>query len=183
MKPNKLTYFLFTVVGILIFTGCGMKPGSSGKSSKFFETFYAGSKNGTQYFIKPLDFADADKQGAAVDFTLRDADFQGDSTTVNYTLTTSRQLPADQAISFVDANGKSIFQTRMVERLFQERTKTGYLARYTSKAPNPAVASAFEQTDMTLRVFTEGEGTLIFLPSGKTQSAMQEVNRNLFSLY
>lgn len=185
-KINARLLFLFLLSSAFVFlaTACGgVKPQLGGKSSKYFETFYAGSDGGTQYFIKPLAFVAADKQQLSVDFTLRDLRFEQDSTTINYTLITDQQLPEDQEIVAIGANQQTLFTTERAERLFQERTKTGFLARYTARAANVDVSKAFSDANLSFRLDTDNGQTVMLLPTQKTRSALPDIYLNLFSLY
>jgi hypothetical protein len=183
MKNKPCFPFLLILLSVAL-CGCGgLKPGTNGKAGKYFETFYAGAEGGTQYFIKPLAFVDEEKRSITVDFTLRDINFSEDSTTVNYTITTDTQLPDDQSIFAVNAAGELLFKTASVKRLFQERTKTGFLARYTALAPNTAVAKAFKTPELRLQSQLEDGQLLSFAPDNRAQGAIEIIYRNLFSLY
>lgn len=179
MLRNPLLFLCLLILA----SGCGVRPGTSGRSNKNFETFFAGSGAGTQYFVKPLTFYGPGKQSASVDLTLRDQDFAEGTTTINYSLATEQQLPEKYAIAVIDANGDEVFRTASVERLFQERTRTGFLARYSGKAPNPRVADAFRSGIFLLRTTLPDGRQLSFAPNAKSQTAIKDLYRDLFSLY
>lgn len=181
--PNRCYLLLLPVFCLLISSCGGLKPGSSsGKSGKHFETFYSGNGNGTQYFVKAVEFETADKETMTVDFTFRDARFKKDSTTVNYTITSSVQLADEQYLSAVDENGKVLFETEKVFRLFQERTKDGFLSRYTSKAPNTKVGKAFSKGSFNFKTTVDGK-PMEFQATKKTSGIIQDLDRSIFSLY
>lgn len=69
----------------LLFTSCiSVRPSGTRSGGKAFETFFIGEQ-GTQYFIKPLEFSHG-KEVLQADFTFRYLDQMRDSVTVNVSL-------------------------------------------------------------------------------------------------
>ncbi len=167
---------------MLTLLSCGIRPTvSSGGSSKYYTIFYAGAEQGAQYFINPHAFATEAGQTLTVDLTFRDGKFATDSATVNYTLASDRQLGPRQGISLYDETGERVFSVTGVDRLFQERTKQGFLSRYTSKVANLSLARGYARAGHTYRTELEGR-SLTFLPTRKTQQLVAAVERDIFSL-
>lgn len=179
--PKLTTLFLPFIFLTLLACG-GLKPTSGGRTSKLYETFYTGAETGTQYFIKPLKFTGEADGGLFVDFTFRDGRFEDDSTTVNYTCVTPVRLGPEVNLLATDASGKELFTTAIPSRLFQERDKDGYRARYTSKIDNAIFVNQIGKQDLRFMIETDGK-TYLFIPTPKTKKMLGEIDRQLLSLY
>ncbi|MCC6726639.1 MAG: hypothetical protein IT258_19210, partial [Saprospiraceae bacterium] len=86
---NKIKYIFFPLnfrLLLLLFIpllSCfSLKPGGVKSGKRLFETFYVGT-DGTQYFIKPLEFTADNKEVLKLDVTFRQKDISEDSATVN----------------------------------------------------------------------------------------------------
>ena len=167
---------------LLMFACGGVRPGATGKHSKLYTAFYTGSESGTQYFIKPLQFSGEGQEALIIDVTFRDGNFTEDSATINYTLTTSTQLDKQEPITAVTPSGETVFTTKEVTRLFQEREKDNFRTRFSGLVSNGNMIRALQQKDIRFKRSKSGV-TTIYSPSPRTINRLRELNEQLLSLY
>jgi hypothetical protein len=104
----------------------GMKPGGASAGNKLYETFFVGEE-GSQYFIKPLEFKNEKKEKVVMDFTLRYKDDIKDSALVNFTIISEDNIKSVDQILL--ENGVVSSKNQKINLLFVKRESVWVVGR------------------------------------------------------
>lgn len=175
---KQFTLILFLIVGTLGVSCGGVKPATAKGSQNLFETFYVGDE-GTQYYIKPLDFKQ-EKEKLKVDITFRYKDEVKDSASINITLLGSKFLKEINAITFENPNAR--FTSKQVELMFNDVKNKGYASRFTTRVPLSQVYPLFLNSDWKISI-EHNKGKETYMPTSKAQKSIGKLQRGLFVLF
>ena len=165
---------------LLMFSGClSIKPSTTKSGKKYFETFYVGEE-GTQYFIKPVLFKDEKSNEVLVlDITFRYKNKIKDSAIVNFSIKSSIIY---KTIDSLKLSNKGIaIKSDKVELLFNEKNKTGYTSRYSTKFSLKEIKEMFNNDAWEMTIYNQNKITR-YEPGSKTISAINALRVNVFVL-
>lgn len=179
MKNSQL-FKIFAAVLIAAASACGgMKPGGASAGNKLYETFFVGEE-GSQYFIKPLEFKNDQKEKVIMDFTLRYKDDIKDSALVNFTIISEDNIKSVDQILL--ENGVVSSKNQKINLLFVKRESDGFHCRFTFKTPLTEITELFSNSDWKVTTST-GANNKIFYPTSKTQKSIEALNYNVFQIF
>lgn len=180
---NNFTFLkVFIAISSFAFlTGCGQVKIAGVKSGKkFFETFYVGEE-GTQYFIKPLLFVNAqNEEELQMDFTFRYKDEVKDSVIVNLSLLSSTIFKSIDSLSL--SNSSHTVGSKKVNLLFNERKKKLFHSRFSTKISLLQLQEIIEKDDWKIMVYS-GETPLTYAPNKKTRKVLNKLKEAIFTLF
>lgn len=163
---------------VILLTGCyAGKTGGSGRIAKYVEEFYTG-EDGIQYFIKALDYEDANGEEAKVDFTFRNKNKETDSVTVNMTFLTKKTDTLHSIELSTDSLNK---KTTDIVHFFTERKKEFYAQRSSLRISYNDFEKAFTDATHQLKLQTASE-TLVLKPTSGAIKSMNTIKLNKLDL-
>lgn len=171
----------FALVFALFFlSSCiGLKSGGANSAQRLFETFFVG-EDGTQYFIKPLEYKNADKDKLFIDYTFRYKNAVKDSVTMNFSVYFDFIIKNFEEFELVSDNYS--LKTDKVDFMFTEKQKKEFHSRFSVKMPFSQVLKIFK--DETFKIKVSNQNTsYTFYPVRKTEKAMEEMNEKLFLIF
>lgn len=190
MKPTENTktfisygrIFLLLIMSSLTITSCfSVKPSSTKSAKNYFESFFVGDE-GTQYFLKPLEFNSKGSKGELnIDFTFRYKNQVKDSVIVNYSITGENMIKALNEAYFQNSNAS--FHLNNIELLFNEKKDDKFMSRFTSKCSMADLIQLFQDENITMTLTDENNQSYIFSPSKSTKKAIKSINDNLFVIF
>jgi len=168
----------FAVPFLLLCSCVSVKPSTTKSGKKYFETFYV--ENGTQYFIKPLALSGLGSDGdLLMDFTFRD----GQSSTKTAILNLS--IYRDEKVASIDSlliySESSHFSATTPKLLFHERSKKGFVSRYTAGIGSSDITTLFEGDDWKILIYSQGN-PLEYSATKETKKAIATLDEDLFAL-
>lgn len=172
---NNLLY----LVSIILFTvSCSpLKTKKMNKSTGgLYETFYVG-KEGTQYFIKELEFKSKTNEMLAIDFTFRynhnKTSNQENSVIANYTFSNHRNIKID---SFLVGNK---LRKKIQRTIFKEKEKNKILTRQSVEISLGSLCDVLSQNN--LEVILKGDNEILsFKPKKNTTKKVLSLQNNLW---
>ena len=144
-------------------------------NGKLFESFYIGKGN-SQYFIKPLDFKNADKSKVSVDITLRTSKTPGKTVTINLSFFSDTENFTIDSIIFIGDSSK--IQLEEVEPLFYEKRNNSFLSRYTSTFNYEKFIEHFSANNMSFMIYNS-KGRVEYKSTTKTRKKVRYINQYL----
>jgi hypothetical protein len=157
----------------------GMKPGGASAGNKLYETFFVGEE-GSQYFIKPLEFKNDQKEKVVMDFTLRYKDDIKDSALVNFTIISPDNIKSiDQVLL---ESGTASSKSKKVDLLFVKRESDGFHCRFTFKSPLTEITELYGNNEWKITT-TSGSASKIFYPTSKSRKSIEALNYNVFQIF
>ncbi|GAB3223985.1 hypothetical protein J0A67_09945 [Algoriphagus aestuariicola] len=133
-----------------------------------------------QYFIKPILLKNIEKEEYLMaDFTFRHQNEATDSVTVNFSI--EGDDLHKKIDSLVISSSSVAFATKRIELLFNEKSKRGYVSRYTTKVSLNDMRHLFGQGTWDYTIYNETLSNS-FLPTPKSKKAISAINNNLFIL-
>jgi hypothetical protein len=180
MKGSFNIHSIAILLAFLMLQGCfSLRPGSTKTGKKYFETFYVGPE-GTQYFIKPLEFESVGSdETLEMDFTYRFRDVVTDTAIVHFSVYGPSIIRSLQSISVLAAGEELTVEG--VELMFNETKKDGFRSRFECFMPLSGVEKLFSHPEWTVVVCGDWP-CREFEASGKTQKIIPELDQNLFIL-
>lgn len=164
---------------ILCSSCSSIKPTTTKSGKHYFETFYAGA-DGTQYFIKPLSFIDSEtKEELLVDIAFRYKDQVKDSAIVNFSIKSPSLYKAVNSLSITTTAVH--VAARDIRLLYHEKSKDGFISRFTTKIPLREVQQMFDSAAWTFTVHYPTQATA-YRPSKKTVKAIATLSQKVFIL-
>jgi hypothetical protein len=187
MKNNKFKHWisnriklisLFSV--LLILSSCfSIKPSSTKSGKNYFETFYVGD-NGTQYFIKPFLFNNNIlDENLLLDITFRYKNELKDSSIINFSIKSSVIYKSVDSIKI--SNNLFTVKNNKIELLFNEKTKSGFLSRFSTKISLKETKELFQVDTWEMLVFQKNKSTK-YEPNKKTKKAINIMRDKVFIL-
>jgi len=173
----KLVWFILL---LLIFSGClSIKPSTTKSGKNYFESFYVGEE-GTQYYIKPILFKDEKtNEDVILDITFRYRTEIKDSAIVNFSIISSIIY---KTLDSLKLSNKDIeIKSGKVELLFNEKNKTGYKSRYSTKFSLKEIKEMFNNDAWEITIYNQNKITR-YEPKRKTSSAINAVRDKVFVL-
>lgn len=173
----KLVSFILL---LLMFSGClSIKPSTTKSGKNYFDTFYVGEE-GVQYFIKPVLFKDEkSNEDLILDITFRYRNEIKDSAVVNFSIKSSIIY---KTIDSLKISNKDIeIKSDKVELLFNEKNKTGFTSRYSTKFSLKEIKEMFNNGAWEMTIYNQNQITR-YEPQRKTISAINAVRDNIFVL-
>lgn len=175
--PIKLISLIFL---LLIFSGClSIKPSTNKSGKKYFETFFVG-EDGTQYFIKPFLFKDEkSNEELLLDITFRYKNEIKDSAIVNFSINSSAIYK--NIDNFKLSNSEIVIKSNNIELLFNEKSKTGFISRYSTKFSLVEIKEMFNRDTWKAVIVNQNKIT-IYKPHKKAIKVINALRDNVFIL-
>lgn len=173
----KLVSFILL---LLMFSGClSIKPSTTKSGKNYFETFYVGEE-GTQYFINPILFKDEkSNEDLVLDITFRYRNEIKDSAIVNFSIKSSMIYKTIDSLKL--SNKDIAIKSDKVELLFNEKNKTGFTSRYSTKFGLNEIKEMFTNDAWEVNIYNQNKITT-FKPHRKTFKAINTVRDKVFVL-
>lgn len=187
MKNTLIRYYytlhfklVFSILISLMFSGClSIKPSTTKSGKNYFETFYVGEE-GTQYFIKPILFKDEkSNESLVLDITFRYRNEIKDSAIVNISIKSSIMYKTIDNLKFSNKDIEII--SNKVELLFNEKNKTGFTSRYSTKLSVKEIEEMFNNDVWEMTVYNQSKITR-YEPQRKAIRAINTVREKVFVL-
>jgi hypothetical protein len=163
-----------------MFSGClSIKPSTTKSGKKYFETFYVGEE-GTQYFIKPILFKDEkSNEDLVLDITFRYRNEIKDSAIVNFSI---KSPMIYKTIDSLKLSNKNIaIKSNKLELLFNEKNKTGFTSRYSTKFSLNEMKEMFTNDAWEVNIYNQNKITTL-KPHRTTFKAINTVRDKVFIL-
>ncbi len=172
--------FVSFILLFLMFSGClSIKPSTTKSGKKYFETFYVGEE-GTQYFIKPILFKDEkSNEDLILDITFRYRNEIKDSAIVNFSIKNSIIYKTIDSLKL--SNKDITIKSDKVELLFNEKNKTGFTSRYSTKFSLNEIKEMFTNNAWEVNICNQNKITT-FKPHRKTFKIINTVRDKVFVL-
>lgn len=180
MKSIKKIFFGLLILIPFVFNSCFSVKTQSSKSGKhLYESFYVGEE-GTQYFIKPLEFISPNsKTKMLLDATFRYKDTIKDSAIVNFSILQPEKYPPIKSLDF--SNGQIKYSSILVELMFYQKKKNLIESRYTSKFALADYVDFFCIDN--IKIIVNGDSvTTHFAPTKKTVKNIGIIKDKVFVL-
>lgn len=139
--------------------------------------FFSGEE-GSQYFIKPLQFESAkSKEKMDADFTFRDRP-KDSSMIANFSLLSKKELLNPSQIMLVssDANDTVIFE--LVNQIYSEKRNDLFVNRIATKAKKSAITKLILQKYPTFIVKFQKED-IVFKPTKTSLNSLEKLRKRL----
>ena len=176
-SPVKLVSFILL---LLIFNGCLLiKPTTTKSGKNYFETFFVGEE-GTQYFIKPILLKNKkSNEDLLLDITFRYRNEIKDSAIVNFSIKSSVIYKTIDSLKL--SNNDIAIKSNKVELLFNEKNKTVYISRYSTKFSLKEINELFTNDAWVVVIYSQNKITT-YKPQRKTIRAINTVREKVFDL-
>lgn len=163
----------------VILSSCASyKPQTTKAKAKLYETFFVG-KEGTQYFIKPLNFENNEKENILFDFTFRcRKEIKGDAIT-NFTFVGNKNIK--QVDSLKISTPKESLTIRDINYLFSKKDKTEFSCRFSYNQKLTETVKLFQSDDWQVILFNENE-SIKFTSQKSTQKKIKILRNEIFSM-
>lgn len=183
LKINHKTP-VFQIFCFLLFLstlgGCfSIKPSTTKSGKNYYETFYVGDA-GTQYFITPIYFNnESTKEGILFDITFRHKNEIKDTATVNFSITSPSMYKNIDSIKMAN----KIFEIKndKLVLLFNEKNKTGFTSRYTTKISLKQIKELFNDGTWEIIVYSQNK-SITFIPDIKSVKRINTIRERVFIL-
>jgi hypothetical protein len=171
---------LSLISSIVLLDSClSVKPSATKSGKNYFESFYTG-ESGTQYFIKPLVFiAKNSNDKLFIDFTFRYKNEIKDSVIVNFSIVSASMYRSID--SLIISNKNTYIESNSVDLLFNEKKKTTFLSRFTTRFSLKETNELFQNSEWIITLKNQNQKTP-FRPSGKSNNAIVTLKNKLFVL-
>lgn len=165
---------------MLICSGClSIKPAATKSGKKYFETFFVGEE-GTQYFIKPIFFkGENSNENLFLDISFRYRNEIKDSATVNFSIKSSLLYKKIDSLSLFNKNNK--IESDQVALLFNEKSKTGFTSRYSTRISLDRIKEIFNDDAWEMTIYNDNIRTS-YKPHKKSIRAVNAVRDQIFVL-
>lgn len=165
---------------VLMFGGClSIKTATTKSGKKYFETFYVGEE-GIQYFIKPVLFKDEkSNEDLILDISFRYRDEVNDSAIVNFSIKNS--IIHKTIDSLILSNNDFTIKSDKVELLFNEKNKTGFTSRFSTKFSLNEIMEMFTNNVWKVNIWHQNKIST-FKPHRKTLKIINTVRDKVFVL-
>jgi hypothetical protein len=165
---------------LLMFSSClSIKPSTTRSGKNYFETFYVGEE-GTQYFIKPILFKDGKSSEALLlDITFRYRNAIKDSAIINFSIKSSIIYKTIDSLKL--SNKDITIKSDNVELLFNEKNKTGFTSRYSTKFSLNEIKEMFTIDAWEVYIYNQNKINT-YKPHRKTFKTINTVRDKVFVL-
>lgn len=163
-----------------LFLSClSIKPGGVRSSKTLYEEFFVG-EDGTQYFIKPLDFNTESKELLKLDITFRYKNEIKDSARFNISLL------GEDVIKKIDSvqikNDSKVISLNNVSLIFVSKEKKYINCRFLSTCPLDEVCEMFANSQWQIDIYYNGKQKC-YTASKKTEKSIGLLQANIFVLF
>ncbi len=172
--------FVLFILILLTFSSClSIKPSTTKSGKNYFETFFVGEE-GTQYFIRPILFKDEkSNEDLVLDITFRYRNEIKDSATVNFSIKSSIIYKTIDSIKILNKDNK--LESDQIVLLFNEKSKTGFTSRYSTKFSLKEIKEMFNNDGWEIIICNQNKITT-YKPHRKTITAINRVRDSIFVL-
>ncbi len=178
-NTSYLQYISIFLISLMLFGCFSVKPSTTKSGKNYFETFYVGEA-GTQYFINPIYFNnDALNEGILFDITFRHKNEIKDTATVNFSITSSSIYKTIDSIKI--SNKDFEIKNDKLVLLFNEKNKTGFTSRYTTKISLKQIKEIFDNGTWEIIVYSQNK-SINFIPDIKTVKRINTIKDRVFIL-
>lgn len=175
----RAALFLF-ISGIILL---GMQACTGAKSAnsggKLYKTFYAGDQ-GTQYFIKPLEFNSSDKSVIRMDFTFRYTGTDTSSVTVNYSVIAP--VVVKSIDSLVVHSGNTHIAMLNHSLLFNEADNNVFISRFSAKMPLTSLNALMSDQEWVVTPYAPNYNQAFDI-SRKSAKSLEALSTGLFQVF
>lgn len=179
---RHITRFTLIFAAIFAFSQCSvMNTNSSGKASRgLFTSFFVGD-DGTQYFIKPLEF-DGVEGGdeLLIDFTFRHRDEVTGDARLNTSLLTPDLVKEIDSVKF--RNTAHTVVTKTSELMFNQRQNSNIESRHEVYLPLADMNQLFGNPDWEIIFYYSGKQRS-FKADKRTRKKINALNHDIFELF
>lgn len=184
MKNNHITKILSIAIISICLAGLStsclkIKPNGTKSAKKYFETFFVGEE-GTQYFIKPFEFANDNGEKILLDITFRYKDEVKDSATLTFTYYSEDLIKSIDSLSF--SNPSMSLQANSIELLFNERDKDLIQSRFSSKVLLKDLVNLFDKSNWEIKLNSSDKPYSVS-SNKKSDKIIEALNFEIFSLF
>jgi hypothetical protein len=178
-KTSQIRFISFILIS-LTFSNClSIKPSATKSGKNYFETFFVGEE-GTQYYIKSILFKDKElNEDLMMDITFRYKNEIKDSSIVNISLKSSIIY---KTIDSLKLSNKIIeIKSSKMELLFNEKNKTGFTSRYSTKFSLKEIKEIFNNDAWEVIICNKNKISN-YKPTRKTMKVINTVREKVFIL-
>lgn len=156
-----------------------IKPGAVKSGKSLYATFFVGEE-GTQYFIKPLEFSGNDGDKAIMDMTFRYKDAVKDSAIVNISFVGNHTLKKADSITITSVNFS--VPLRNITFMFNESKDKIYISRFSTKCALADVKSLFEGSHWKIQLYKNNVMAEYSTPKA-TGKKVETLSKSVFALF
>ena len=184
-KPINAKYLpsltkVFFIGAIVLFSGClGVKNSTGNSAKNLFETFYVGN-DGTQYFIKPLNFNDDNKNQLKLDVTFRYKDRVKDSALVNISFINDELFRNVDSLKLSNDSVSVVFNN--FKYLFAERIQKKFNSRFSTKSSLVEMTKLFDKNNWNIIVYRQNKYDKYYSPN-ETKNRINKLKYGIFMLF
>lgn len=166
------------IILFMVFSGClSVKPSTAKSGKKYFESFYVGAE-GTQYFIKPILLKDEkSNEDLVLDITFRYKNEIKDSAIVNFSIEGPMIYKAIDSLELSNMN--IVVKSNNLDLLFNEKNKTGFTSRYSTKISLNEIKDLFFNDEWKANIYNQNKINT-FKPYGKSPKAINIIRDEVF---
>jgi hypothetical protein len=176
---NTLNLKLVACIMLSMFlSGClSVKPSTTKSGKNYFESFYVGAE-GTQYFIKPILLKDEkSKEDLVLDITFRYRNEIKDSAIVNFSIEGPMIYKTIDSLGL--SNNTIVVKSNNLNLLFNEKNKTGFTSRYSTKISLNEIKELFSNEEWKVNIYNQNKINT-FKPYGKSPKAINIIRDKVF---
>ncbi len=179
LHDKRLINCFFVFLICVFFTSCGAsKSGGYQKASKLYETFFVGEE-GTQYFIKAMDFIADNGDVLSADITFRYKNNKEGMSSLNISIYSEVVIKKIEHIDFVSSKGQIAAQN--ITHMFSEREDRLIKSRFTLDLPLVELDKFFTNHPFDIHL-KAGDMQQTFKANKATIKKMEALNYDLFEL-
>jgi len=168
-----------SVISLLTLSSCyGIKHSTISGSKPYYQSFFIGDE-GTQYFIKPIEFYD-NKSKLYLDITFRAKTELNDSAIVNFTIR-SQHLHR-QIDSAIIGNNLEKYELSNINLIFTERKNNIFNSRFSANIALIELANISEGSNWSISI-TSQTAKYQFIPTKSTKRIIKNLNNDIFILF
>jgi hypothetical protein len=173
----KYTALTSTIIALLVMVSChNTKPLTSKSAINLYETFYVGEE-GTQYYIKPLEWKNDKNDPINVDITFRYKKEINDTATINLSIVNEKLIKQVDSVIFKTDNQQ--FNITRLAYMFCDRKKDDFLCRFSSELHLSKVQQLFAAGQWNILLYTDGTSEK-YEPTNSTRRKVGKLNKEIF---
>ncbi len=178
MKTDLIRKLLIILFIASLFNSCSLFVGQD-RIKELTRTFFVGEE-GTQYFIKPLEFTNDNGDEMYMDITFRYKDEIKDTAVINFTIQTSDLIKKLNTVTV--SSDKVIYTTNNILLLFAEKEDEEFRSRFSIKVPMKELDKLIKNSKWVFEL-NHNSDMLIYYPTTGTENALKIINNDLFVLF
>ena len=178
-------YFIYTLLLLVsqLISSCALtiKPAATKSAKAFYESFFVG-EDGTQYFIKPIEFkAEGNGDKLFVDFTFRYKEELKDSAVINFSIENENIIKSVDSITFTN-DASSTVTLGDISLLFNEKKDKNFISRFSAKCSTKEMIDLFNNSAIKIKI-NANNSTVLFFADKNSQKVIRSLNDNLYVLF